>query len=56
MAVDFKEGESTTHKGAMHPIIPTPQSLIVAAVPRLQVKSAKGVDLPHDLELQFELI
>ena len=56
MAVDFKEGESTAHKGAVHPIIPTPQSLIVVAMPRLRVKSAKGVDLLHDLELWFELI
>ena len=56
MVVDFKEGESTAHKGAMHPIIPTPQSLIVVAMPQLQVKSAKGVDLLHDLELWFELI
>lgn len=56
MAVDFKKGESTAHKGATHPIIPTPQSLIVAAVPQLQVKSVKGIDLPHDLKLRFKLI
>ena len=56
MAIDFKEGESTAHEGAMHHIIYTPQSLIVAAVPRLPFKNAKGKSAPPELELQFELI
>ena len=56
MVINFKEGESTTHKGAMHHIISTPQSLIVVAVPWLPFKNAKGKSALPELELQFKLI
>lgn len=61
MAVDLKDGKkqpkfSAPEEEKRGPFVETPQFIIVAAVPRLQVKSAPGKNAPHDLELQSQLI